>query len=97
MDQTPFIHDDGTTYECKGAKDVTCRSVPSGWDKRQATVHLTICAYGKRRLKAAIIFRGLGKRISISEKKAWDTRVNGYFQNNAWCNEDIMRRWICEH
>ena len=49
MDQTPlpFILDDGTTYECKGVKDVTCRSGPSGWDKIQATHQLTIFADGK--------------------------------------------------
>ena len=96
MDQTPlpFILDDGTTYEHHGSKDVCCKTGASGVEKRQATAQITIFANGVPRFKPLIIFRGKGLRISTNEKKACDSRVTVFFQENAWCDEEIIVKWI---
>ena len=96
MNQTPlpFILDDKITYEITGSKDVCCRSGAYGLDKRQATAQITLFTDGKPRVKPAVIFRGKGKRLKATEKNAWDKRVTVYFQENAWCDEDIMLKWI---
>ena len=96
MDQTPlpFVLDDGTTYEHHGSKDVCCKTGASGLEKRQATAQITIFADGVPRVKPLIIFKGKGLRISTNEKKAWDSRVTVFFQANAWCDEEIMVKWI---
>ena len=44
------------------------RGGASGLDKRQWTVQLTVFADGEPRVKPLLIFRGLGKRISLREK-----------------------------
>ena len=96
MDQTPlpFVLDDGKTYNDKGEKEIWCATAPSGLDKRQCTVQLTIFADGKPRVRPTIIFRGQGKRVSKTEKDAWDSRVCVMFQEKAWCDEAIMKAWI---
>ena len=33
-------------------------------------------------------------RISPDEKKVWDSRVTVFFQKNAWCDEEVMIKWI---
>ena len=43
-----------------------------------------------------MIFRGKGKRIRPDEKKSWDKRVKVYFQPKAWCDESIMKQWVCD-
>ena len=67
MDQVllPFVilMDDGMTYEEKGAKEVWTQSGPSGLDKRQATVQLTVFADGVPRVRPTNNFKGTGKRI----------------------------------
>ena len=65
MDQTPlpFVLDDGKTYNTTGAKDVSCISGPSGLDKRQCTVQLTVFGDGIPRVRPLHIFRGKGLRI----------------------------------
>ena len=64
MDQTslPFVLDEGKTYNNKGEKEIWCATAPSGFDKRQCTVQLTIFADGKPHVRPTIIFRGQGKR-----------------------------------
>ena len=96
MDQTPlpFVLHDGKTYNDKGKKEIWCATAPSGLDKRQCTVQLTIFADGKPRVRPTIIFRGQGKRVSKTEKDAWDSRVCVMFQEKAWCDEAIMKAWI---
>ena len=37
----------------------------------------------------AIIFRGTGKRISKVEKKAYDSRVDVFFQKKAWADSEF--------
>ena len=62
MDQTPlpFTFADGETYADKGDRSVWVRGGASGWDKRQATVQLTVFADGVARVRPLLIFRGLG-------------------------------------
>ena len=66
----------------------------SGLDKRQCTVQLTIFADGIPRVKPLVIFRGTGKRITFQEKLKYDKRVSVCFQENAWCDEAVMIRWV---
>ena len=41
----------------------------------------------------AIIFRGTGKRISKVEKKAYDSRVDVFFQKKAWADSEFCMAW----
>ena len=92
MDQTPltFGLDDRKTCDKKGVKEVWAQSGPSGLDKRQATVQLTVFADGA----IFVIFRGKGLRISAKEKQSYDRRVKFMYQEKAWCDEEIMKEWI---
>ena len=44
-------------------------------------------------MRCVIIFRGTGKRISKVEKKAYDTRVDVFFQKNAWADSGFCMAW----
>ena len=96
VDQTPlpFTFTNGSTYESKGASTVWVQGGNSGLDKRQCTVQLTIFADGIPRVKPLVIFRGTGKRITFQEKLKYDKRVSVCFQENAWCDEAVMIRWV---
>ena len=37
----------------------------------------------------------LGKRVAL-EKVKYDRRVAVTFQDNAWCDEQVMNEWICQ-
>eukprot|EP00474_Spongospora_subterranea_P001207 CRZ01665.1 hypothetical protein [Spongospora subterranea] len=83
----PFICDgDCRTVDDKGAVRVWCRQPSSGLEKRQATMHLTLCADDDAiQPKPIIIFRGTGKYIMrSSEIDEYDKRVNVLFQKCAW-------------
>ena len=58
MDRTPspFVLDDGKTYDKKGVKDVLAQSGQSGLDKRQGTVQLTVFADAVDRVRPTVIF-----------------------------------------
>ena len=97
MDQTPLefcFNTKGSTYSSTGGKTVWCRTTGSGHDKRQCTVQLTIFADGEPRIKPFIIFKGTGKRISAKETNQYDNRVVVKFQENAWCDEEMMIYWL---
>ena len=98
MDQTPlpFVLDDGKTYADKGSSEVWCVSGSSGLDKRQCSVQLTIFADGVPRVRALVVFRGKGLRITRKEQEAWDRRVQLAFQPKAWCDESMMKKQISE-
>ena len=66
---------------------------PSGLDKRQATLQLCIGADGEQNVKPALIFRGKG-RVATEEKEKYDKRVDVYFQQNAWMEEEINMQWV---
>ena len=93
MDQTPLqfcFNTKGATYAEKGEKSVWTRTTGEGHDKRQCTVQLTIFADGEPRIKPLLIFKGTGQRIPDREKRQYDPRVVVKFQENAWCNEQMM-------
>ena len=57
MDQAPlpFEYLCGKTYVCKGDMIVWAKSIRSGWDKRQATLVLTVFADGIPYVKPDIL------------------------------------------
>ena len=81
-------------FDKKGIKEVCAQSGQSGLDKRQATVQLIVSADGVDRVKAAVIFRGKGLRISAKEKQSYDRRVKVMYREKAWCGQEIMKEWI---
>ncbi|KAK3248273.1 hypothetical protein CYMTET_42252 [Cymbomonas tetramitiformis] len=86
------------TYAEKGSKEVWI-DTPSGssLEKRQCTLQV-MCyaadARGRAQCRLALIFRGLGQRITALEKESWDERVDVYFQANAWANMDFCLKWL---
>ena len=44
-------------------------------------------------MKPALIFRGKG-RVATEEKEKYDKRVDVYFQQNAWMDEEINLQWV---
>ena len=97
MDQTPLefcFNTNGATYETKGEKTVWTRTTGSGHEKRQCTVQLTVFADGEPRIKPLLIFKGTGRRIPDKELKQYDPRVVVKFQENAWCDENMMIYWV---
>ena len=70
MNQTPLPWEylEGKTYEFKGSKTVWVRARRSGWDKRQATIQLTIFADGIDRVIPLIIFRGTADNTSAPRR-----------------------------
>ena len=57
-------------------------------------MQLTIFAEGEPRIKPSLIFKGTGQRIPDREKRQYDPRVVVKFQENAWCNEEMMVFWL---
>lgn len=94
MDQTPapFEYLSGRTYESKGSHTVWAKAEKSGWDKRQATIQLTVLADGTM-LKPWIIYRGKGF-LPEAELNQYDPRVTVKFNDEAYANETIILEWI---
>jgi len=59
MDQTPLPFEflSGQTYEPTGSKTVWVKGGTGGWDKRQATLQLTIFADGEMLVAPLIFFK----------------------------------------
>ena len=89
----PFVNEQSKTYDTLGAKQVWVSQPASGLDKRQATLQLCIRADSKQNLKPALIFRGKGN-VSTEEKEKYDKKVDVYFQQNAWMDEDTNMKWV---
>ena len=70
------------------------RGCTSGLEKRQCTAQLTVFADGKPRLKPLLIFQGKGLRIAEGKKRQYDECIVVRFQENAWCNEEMMKFWV---
>ena len=103
MDQTPlpFEYPCGKTYACKGDETAWARSIRSGWDKRQATLVLTVFADGIPYVKPDIFFGGtdnpaLQESYYGEERKHYDPRVDVYFNKKAYCNEGTTVKYITE-
>ena len=86
--------DEGKTYNKKGVKEVWTQSEQSGLDKREATVQLTVFPDRVDTVRPTVIFRGKSLRISAKEKQSYDRRVKIMHQENAWCDQEIMKEWI---
>ena len=82
MDQTPLQF----CFNTKGAGE--------GHDKKQCTMQLAIFTDGEPCIKPLLIFKGTEQRISDIEKRQYDPRVVVEFQENAWCNEEIIVFWL---
>ena len=88
----PFVNGQSETWAPKRSKRVSIAQPFSGLEKRQCTIQPTI-GPGEKLMQCAIIFRGTGKRISKVEKKAYDPRVDVFFQKNAWADSDFCMAW----
>jgi len=99
MDQTPLPFEflSGQTYEQKGSKTVWIKGTTSGWDKRQATLQLTVFADAGMRVVPLIFFKGKGVGPSIlCEMSHYDPRVKVKFNPMAYANSQNMEKWIEE-
>lgn len=98
VDQSPlpFVINSKKTYEFveKGEKyHNTWISQPgSGLDKRQCTLQVMFRPEGNQP-RLAIIFRGKG-RVTMDEKLAWYPNVDVFFQENAWVDGEVCKKWI---
>jgi len=97
MDEVPvsFGTDKGdVTYEEKGSSSVWLPAMPGGDQRRLATLMPLLRLDGTfPQPRLAIIFRGKGLRITDIERKAYHPDVDVYFQEKAWCDDNIMREW----
>ena len=75
--QTPLRYSftQGPTYETTNTSSAWVRGTASGLDKRQHMAQAAIFADGVPRIKPFLIFKGLGKRISLRERLQDDKRV----------------------
>ena len=101
VDQTPlpFTFTNGSTYKNKGAKTVWYKG--ELWP-RQTSVYSTayfVCRWHSTspHVKPMVIFRGIGKLITLTERLKYDQRVGVRFQENAWCDEPCMVNWVCNY
>ena len=44
-------------------------------------------------MKPALIFRGKG-RVATEEKEKYDKRVDVYFQQDVWMDEEMNMQWV---
>lgn len=101
MNQTllPFEYLSGRTYALKGDKTVWRKATASGWDKRHATLMLTVFAGGVSYLRPIIIFQGtadskMQETHYGEERKHYDPCVICWFNPKGYANGDIMQRWL---
>jgi len=93
MDQTPLAFEflSGQTYEATGLKTVWVKGGMGGWDKRQATLHITIFADSEMRLEPRISCKGKGTGANIlREMQLYDPRVGVKFNPTGYANSDNM-------
>ena len=102
VDQSPlpFVVHGKKTYEYipkgEGSMHNTWISQPgSGLEKRQCSLQIMFRPEGQQP-KLAIIFRGQGKRISEDERSAWHKDVDVFFQQNAWLDQYVCKKWCNE-
>lgn len=102
LDETPipFQFTDDMTYSLRGEKTISTRSQRSGWDKRQATVMLTIDASGSLELVPLLVFRGEDSKktgsIFDKESRFYHPDVIVNFNEKAWNNGALFLQWIVE-
>ena len=86
---------DDKTFEQKGAKNIIIKT--NGYEKSHVTLILAISAGGNK-LPPVIIFKGTPdknneKRYNKLEVVK-DKRILVFFQNNAWVNDAIFKKWL---
>ena len=100
MDQTPlpFEYLSGRTYNQQGEKTIWVQgSQQSGWEKRQATIQLTVFADAVPRVKPLIFFRGQGVGPTVvAERALYDPRVVVKFNPKAYANSTNIVEWLEE-
>ena len=99
MDQTPlpFEYLDGRTYNQAGDSTIWVQSSQSGWDKRQATVQLTVFADAVPRVLPLVFFCGKGVGATIlTEMELYDPRVIVKFNSKAYANSENLLQWLNE-
>ena len=101
VDQSPlpFARETTMTYEeihsrAEGNREkrIWTAQPNTGDSKRFCTLQICFRPEGDQP-RIAIIFRGLGLRISAVEKAAWDPDVDVYFQKNAWADTTFSIEW----
>ena len=103
VDSVPLAFADSskTTIARKGSERVSI-IVPSGMDKRQATLHITIRPRGEQP-HPALILRGATtaedkedtKKRSLEMAKYVDKKVHVLWQANAWLDGEVARgHWV---
>jgi hypothetical protein len=107
MDETPIPFESlDKTYSTKGAHTVQLKSTRSGWDKRQATLMLTIFADGIGRVKPVLIFHGKSnanrarvpnsrqQRLFEAEQARYHPGVVVIFNEEVYKNAEVMIWWL---
>jgi hypothetical protein len=110
MDQTPMPFEFLTnrTYAPTGSDAVQIKATHPGWEKRQATLMLTVFADGVALIPPIIIFHGLSdserrrprnrreQRIFDAENARYHNGVIVTSNSEAYCNGEVMLWWIKE-
>ena len=99
MDQTPLPFEflSTQTYNTKGEKTVWIKGATSGWEKRQATLQLTVFADGGNYVKPLIFYRGKGLGPGVQrEMREYDPWVVVKFNPTAYANSGNMVEWLQE-
>ena len=91
----PFALNPRRSYNQKGQPCWIAKVGPSGLDKRQCTVHLTLRAEGDQIVPPVIIFRGLSCPTE-KERTALDSlqNIRWAFQPKAWADQHFVRWWL---
>lgn len=98
MDQTPlpFEFNTGKTYAQKGSKTVWVKEQRSGWNKRQATLQLTLHADGKPHTKPLLMFKGqekLNTKARRDEMAQYPKGIHVIFNPKAYANGENLKQW----
>jgi hypothetical protein len=98
MDQTPlpFEFNTGRTYATKGSRTIWVKEQRSGWNKRQATLQLTLHADGKPHTKPLLMFRGkekLDTKARRDELARFPPGVHVIFNAKAYANSQNLKQW----
>jgi len=97
IDETPIYFEmmSDKTVNKKGAKVI---SVETKGNERKLISCVLACSAGGKKLMPALIFKGgrdgnlesRYKNLEVVKNK----KIVIYFQNNAWCDEYIFKRWV---
>jgi hypothetical protein len=101
MDQTPlpFEFNEGKTYAKKGDKTIWVKEQRSGWNKRQATLQLTVHADSKPHTKPLLMFRGqerLNTKARREEVARYPKGIHVIFNPKAYANGENLKQWALQ-